>query len=502
MELCLIWSAFEQRQIKAVHFRAWLACKEMAESRSAKFNKRVGASKQWKVRYTFLELAGLMQCSERAARAAVRKLQRLALVSWSETKIEFAARTDAVGERLGQAAWEMYCLMPKAGKKSGRKKLQLPRRITRWLARGESRAVTAVVLAECLRCLFLHKGQGWSTRGRCLASWNAQAFGVGVRSVKRARAQLVQMGWLKQREVSSQHDLQRHGSNFEVDGWFAFTDGERCENDRRAAKLEFNRAHAAGVRVPVSTPPLARGSHHQSAELARPIDNLLLPKNFKNQQPGELASPPRTPDMVFSEELFQKVGQLRVSSDTQHQGCYRTVEGKPFPKLGVWNLETFEKRMKLFEQLASLGWIENSTLKRTEFEGCYRNAVAQSQNPAAMFAWRIQQKKLRYCTDGAEAGVYERVKNHLQPVVRSAMQAVRKKVLPRDGFVVREIVGNIQTGKLRASIWDIPKVLTKHGWSQERAEQAVCAFEQWSGKELIPKEPNPAVGVFGVEFAC
>ncbi len=482
MELCLFWSALTNRQIELLDVRAWLACREMVEERSEKFNKRTGRSKQWQVCYTVCELARLMQTSERAAKGAIRRLCSAGLVRWSESEIQIASRTESVGEGLGKLAWAMYEQIPEAGKKSGRKKLQIPRRVVRWLARGQNISTTAVVLAECLRCLFLHKDKGWATRGRCLASWNADAFGIGVRSVKRARAKLVSMGWMSERETQGQWDLQNEGSNFEVDGRFAFTDAERAENDRRAAELEAKTEQCEVACDEFSTTQLAPGSGGKSSQLARPYINQHLQSKieFINQQPRESASPPQTPEVVSS-NFFK--------------------EGKSFPRLGEWNLGTFAKRMKLYEQLMSLGWIQDSTLNRAAFEGCYRNAKTQGRDIAAVFAWRIQNNKLNFCTDTAEAGVYEQVKNYLKPVVRSAMQAVRKKVLPRDGFVVKELLTSIRRGELLEPPGEIPKLLAKHGWSIERAKKAVSDFESWSGQRVVRAESNSGLGTVGMCFA-
>ncbi len=468
MELCLFWSALGSRQIELLDVRAWLACKEMMECRSEKFNKRVGVGKQWQARYTTSELAGFMQTSERAAKGAIRRLCAAGLLRWSESEIQIATRTDSVGEGLSELAWAMYEQLPKAGKKTGRKKLQLPRRVARWLARGQSISTTAVVLAECLRCLFLHKGEGWATRGRCLANWNAETFGICVRSVKSGRAKLVAMGWMSERATQGQWDLQSEGSNFEVDGWFAFTDAERAENDRRAAQLEGTTEQCEVARDEFSTTQIARGSEEKCTQSARPYINQHLQSKIEsiNHQP-RLAPPPQTPDMVSS-NFFKG--------------------GKSFPRLGEWNLGTFAKRMRLYEQLVSLGWIQDSRVARAAFEGSYRNAKTQGRNSAAVFAWRIQNNKLGFCTDTAEAGVYEQVKNYLQPVVRSAVQAVRRKVLPRDGFVVKELLSSIRKGKLMKSPSEIPRLLSQQGWSVGRANTAVSAFEQWSGQTLAPQE--------------
>jgi hypothetical protein len=69
-----------------------------------------------------------------------------------------------------------------------------------------------------LRCVSRRRG-GFSARGRLASSWVARAFGIDLRRVKQARAELVSLGWLSP-EPSEAWSTNRWGSAWTVDlGW-------------------------------------------------------------------------------------------------------------------------------------------------------------------------------------------------------------------------------------------------------------------------------------------
>lgn len=199
-EILRAWRACQGQPPGIGGFRAWLALREMVA-------RRGGSAIDRRPSYDLPELALLLGVGERTAAASVRRLVAAGLVAWSPGRIDFAGSgpidptlEDTIGRGCGAVA--------------------IPRRLLRWLARGARPALVAVALGALLRCVSRRRA-GWTSWGRMAASWVAGAFGVDVRRVKQARAELVALGWLAPAE-SPAWTVNRWGSAWTVDlGWTA-----------------------------------------------------------------------------------------------------------------------------------------------------------------------------------------------------------------------------------------------------------------------------------------
>lgn len=151
--------------------------------------------------YTPAELAGLLGCTERTARAAIRRLVAAGLIDWKPDAINDPPTT---GETSA-----LDTISRGAGP------LAIPRRLLRWLCRSGSRPLIATALAALLRCVSRRKA-GWTSRGRFKASWVAGVFGIAERHAKAARAELVRLGWLAPVAEACQWAWNRWGRAFRV----------------------------------------------------------------------------------------------------------------------------------------------------------------------------------------------------------------------------------------------------------------------------------------------
>mgnify|MGYP001566672779 CR=1 FL=1 len=93
-----------------------------------------------------------------------------------------------------------------------RRRVPVPRRLLVYLARCSRPAVVAVALAHLLRGLYFREGK-CVAGGTCKASWVASVFGLDLRTVKAAKAELVRLGWLEP-QPTPQHLLNRFGPRF------------------------------------------------------------------------------------------------------------------------------------------------------------------------------------------------------------------------------------------------------------------------------------------------
>ncbi|MBA5868343.1 MAG: hypothetical protein GDA67_16745 [Nitrospira sp. CR1.3] len=136
---------------------------------------------------------------------AIRRLSNAGLLEWSERQIRIPAPSWNCGDDRDAELQRMVELVT-----NHRRKVPVPRRTLRFLARISQPVTIATVLGHLLRCLFYRNGMCQPV-GRCKASWVADVFGVDVRNVKAARRHLGDIGWLVV-EHSPQTAMNRWGA--------------------------------------------------------------------------------------------------------------------------------------------------------------------------------------------------------------------------------------------------------------------------------------------------
>ncbi len=196
-QLLSAWEAHRTKIIRLVDLRVWLACHELVA-------RRQSVPKGCRVNYQLAELGLLVGVpSVRTLRSSLQRLERAELVQWSDAAITFPDRPARA--ESDSTPWS-------------RRLVPMPRRVGRFLAVGTTRAMTATMLGLLVRCVFYRRGLCTSV-GTCKASWVAETFGVNERSVKRARAKLVALGWLES-VAAAQWRLNRWGGVYRVNlGW-------------------------------------------------------------------------------------------------------------------------------------------------------------------------------------------------------------------------------------------------------------------------------------------
>lgn len=144
------------------------------------------------------------RCGAKTPRFDVADVSRL--TGLSRTGPSVARLTDAGLLRFDEDFIE---LTPAPGRL-----VPVPRRMIRYLARCRRPSLIATVLGHLLRCLFYGDGM-CRTGGQCKASKVAEQFGVDLRRVKAARAELVELGWLERVEVE-QWRMNQEGGAFRI----------------------------------------------------------------------------------------------------------------------------------------------------------------------------------------------------------------------------------------------------------------------------------------------
>jgi hypothetical protein len=143
--------------------------------------------------------------------AALTRLQAIGLLAWEATTLTFPPHPDGTNATLAA----MLAQIP-----NHHRRMPVPRRLLRFLAKGCSRVLLATILGHLFRCLYYRQGRCYA-EGFCKASWIAEVFGVSLRAVKTARHCLEALGFLQRMETPQwvrNHYGQKMAINLHWDG--------------------------------------------------------------------------------------------------------------------------------------------------------------------------------------------------------------------------------------------------------------------------------------------
>ncbi|MEL7086976.1 MAG: hypothetical protein AAGL98_00800, partial [Planctomycetota bacterium] len=238
-QLAMVWWLYHAKHITARQLRIVFAAHEMHERR--RYTHQEPGQRPRKPSYTLDEIRALTgsQAADADLTADVKALGRLGLVAIGSRSIEFAVSIEQItlppetspevdSELPGVGGfWAFFDQLP-----NSRRKVPVPRRTVRALAKGFSRGVNGMMIALLIRSLYWHRPprkcprprnaprntaaasaeQGGTSKeasggvsggggryridGRTKCSWIAEVFGISRRSVTDARAALIDTGWL------------------------------------------------------------------------------------------------------------------------------------------------------------------------------------------------------------------------------------------------------------------------------------------------------------------
>lgn len=202
MALISAWWAYKRKIIELGDLRVWLASHELVAERCALQKGRVPA-------FRIEELVTLLRVRDNVRiERAVRRLQRVGLLTWSRSKISFVKSPADIRVASNDLVATIESVT------NHRRKVPVPRRMLRFLATTRKPAVIATLMGHFLRCLY-YRGRACSPSGLCKASWIASVFEVDVRNIKAARKELEGQGLLI-RHQTDQWRLNRWGPSVEV----------------------------------------------------------------------------------------------------------------------------------------------------------------------------------------------------------------------------------------------------------------------------------------------
>ncbi len=488
--LMAAWRACRSDTLGIADFRAWLACREMLA-------RRCSAGGAPAPLYTFAELARLLGIAEKRARASANRLVHAGLLQWSEHDIGFpeppGESDPALEDSIGR----------------GRGALAIPRRVLRRLADGARPALIATVLGVLLRCLSRRR-RGFDGRGRVKAAWIARAFGGDLRCVKKARRELVALGWIHP-EPSAQRAENLWGRAFRIDlTWdrpapaegrslppltpagrpeIATPSVDQEPFQERNQHQEPAPAGSAGIRP-------AESEGGREPLMARTSPAATRPAVPRPSPPAAMAGEPAPSPVMASRPPVRPAAASPGVPPTARPatppppspavpGPGRPKGDLPPPRLAdvrVGDLKDTERLMDLLGQAVARGLVSGSEADRLRFFGAAEHALAIGKgNPAGLFVHLIRGKLWRYLTQEDEDRANARIRAFLRGpepprLASSSSRPPARPVLSEDARLVIRVRSALAAAGYRGD--PFPQVRRQDpSWTWERWDLALAELE-------------------------
>lgn len=156
----------------------------------------------------------------------------------------------------------------------GQRVIPIPRRMLRFLAKSNKRSLILTTLAYLSRGAFIHRTKIKNT-GTAKVSWIAEQFNLSEASVKRARRELIALGFISPDTTESQRKLNRTGAYFTVNLDWNYEQEEQSE-----VVGEFKKDSAM-------TPPLVKKRSLMTPPYIETINSL---QELETNKPAKRAS--------------------------------------------------------------------------------------------------------------------------------------------------------------------------------------------------------------------
>ncbi len=377
-----LW-AWKAGQISFSAFRVYLACFEMLNVRkaAARVVKPVRRQRKITPRYRLREIGRLTSLKPRTIQRALGDLQRARLLTFAESTIQ-VAESPVVG---AEGEWALL-----ACGRSERRPIPLPRPLLRFLARNPTAGLTKVILAYVLRGLSIGRRTGViGNRGTVKASWIEGTFGLGLRAVRYAQANLRQAGWISKDTGSFQRKLNRDGAYFVIN-------------------LEWN-PPGQRRRLISDRPSVIVNPDKPCSEIAP-----LRPEN------GRQFAPPTKDKESSIEVKHQEALPSEVTGVCSVEAAARrpSPQQEALPTPSLWNivptdLQRLSRIKVLYSQAAHVGWIQPS-------EAAGLNFLA-----AAVRARQVVGDPVRVFVGIVKAGLWQNITQDQEEQARRAFARLR-----------------------------------------------------------------------------
>jgi hypothetical protein len=495
-QLLAAWFACQGIELGIGHFRAYLACHEILKRRSF-------AAKHVQPSFGFIELAGLLGVTIERARLLIQQLGDAGFLACTGSSITFPDQPPIPDDLFAPFANTIG---------GGKGMLTVPRRLLRFLVKGASAATIAVALGALFRCASCRQGQP-NSWGRFKASWIANAFRVGLRQVKHARKQLVNLGWLIVEGDDRQNAMNRNGRAYRINLDWSMTTARSAPpppapaapsapplNDRNPPREEFKDQNpasggSAGVQLSegeggteIPNPPVASRSMSLSSP---PVPAVLAsPAPVAPPSPALAQSPTPAPTPTSPATGSPAVSPSARPAATP--GPSPAAPGRvpapvalPAPRLEdvrVEDLKDTGRLMDLLGQAVARGLVSGSEADRLRFVGAAEHALGiGKENPAGLFMYLVRGKLWRYLTQDDEDRANLRIKAFLRGpelprVASSSIRPAARPMLSEDARMVIRVRSALAAKGYRGDPFPQVRRLDP-SWTRERWDAALAELE-------------------------
>jgi hypothetical protein len=391
--LCAVWCAYESRRLRLHDVRLWCAAQEMLARRC-----QLTAGQQPVYRHDELHsLTG----GRGGITAALARLQTNGLLTWATSALTFPSPVIEANTPLAT----MLAKIP-----NQHRRIPVPRRLLRFLAKGCSRVLLATILGHLFRCLYYRQGQ-CRAEGFCKASWIADVFGVSPRAVKTARQRLEALGFL-QRTETPQWVRNRYGQKMTIN-----------------LQWEGTLGVPSGAQTPareIAPPPALL-----SSEIAPPDSDrqLLTEQNHQNPACG---APTGVLSTLFAqaqaclrngtsllEEPDPSEGIPAVTAAPHVQTLPVAVQPPPLPPprlqhVLVPDLHDLARLLLLYTQAVQAQLVDSSEAARLNFVALAQHVLRfQPKNPGGLFLQLLRHRRFAVITQAEEDHARRRLNTYL-----------------------------------------------------------------------------------------
>lgn len=338
VEVLAAWGLYRDGTLSLADLRVWFALREMVARRCQVDAGRTRA-------YAVDEAERLTLYSKAEVRRCIARLESAGLIHARKSTIVFAPRAAFAPVLENSEVQKLIGLTA-----NHRRKIPVPRRVLRLLARERRRAMSATLLGHLIRMLYYRDGVCRPV-GACKSSWVAEVFGIDARSVKRCRSELIRRGLLAPLNAD-----QWYRNRY---GWRGMLNMDWCGNS-------------------VSPPRVAK-----RPKLSPPVSNRKLSTRERNQEPssGRLGS-------------WKKNSSLRKHTLGTVQATDLTSEAAT---------------SKLFTRAAKAGHVEHSEAGLLKVLTAAEHALRiGTRNPSGLFVWLVTCGNWHFLTQADEQAARRR----------------------------------------------------------------------------------------------
>jgi hypothetical protein len=491
-QLVLSWWLYSSKQITKRQLRICFCAHELAERRSYTSSDRKGCAD-----YTLKEIKALVggrgsATADRDLSADIKRLSEIGLVKIAKRSITFAETVEQIATDHTAG---FYLMWDQMDQRTRSRSVSVPRRTLRALAGGFTTGATAYMIAALIRCVFWRRSERcFNTDGRVRDAWVAEAFGLGLTTVRSGRRELTRLGVIEKKADTPQWLLNKYGNHIIVHCGWTQSAGEELA----APEAVENPDPMVGEGTPKSdTPPGPKSAKSDTPCLDR---SALSTRDSTTRRLGV-----RTPDPAGVSIETKLGGRKRATGrprrPTPPAAAPSIRDIKPH------DLASTERLFDLHKQFVAEGLAKGGRAGELDFLSLANRARVRGHNPGGLLRRLLEQNRTGWITMADEEVASRRMREHFEGAEQSCDQNERTRSIqaliqprripgtsrhesrlsPEGEFVEKCIRVAKQAGLQEKRWWQVAQSVKQ--WTHDQWEAAYCHYQleqvrHWHGDEL------------------